>query len=656
MSGRIATDQEYIRRAFELAYFIHANQGIAMVVAEEAWCKLEHTFGRQSRRQHYRPNRRRQREGGIDQALRTKVSFSDDHLLQLLVYAESDYWERCTEYGDSPYPLSEDDMVIRYIKRLVQITIKRNSFYVALGLSRLLYDYGTSEARQMYDVLTQDHSRFRDNSYFRKQKKILMRELLDRFRGLIRVARSAQREYRFLAQPPAPRLLDLVDECLQRFTPWDTPCVIGERFDPSETIPAFTFNGTNPDDEAPIEMKRIHALLHPLCFSRLVVGFGLDAPSERLAVPQFFYSDDKRPRGNRLKPPALTKEQYLQFERARSGHAARRKALFAGSLSVYVDGVERASFDARLSKHVAVKIGREATVIELRGRDAEGELPLATLLVEHPDIAAGHALRDQITLEGGQRVTVTVTPVLNALEEMEAAHVELTYVETRPARVFTWLVRRTWLNLVDMKRSREGSQRPRAGYSWLVKGGVTATLLLSLIAIIWWRLRPVPISLPPPPEVAVQPPPEVEPPQTPPQIPAAPRGTQTPPTVIASAVWDHDPEAVRRAIRVSLRRGDVPGVDIARTQATLLLALARADADDKEYRRYRITLAAADESLWTQTLPALQRRSGSDTDVVRLRLFPRLLPKADSYRLRFEGETVDGWQLLGQVVLHLAGR
>ncbi|HJQ23961.1 MAG TPA: hypothetical protein VKA60_08585 [Blastocatellia bacterium] len=645
------TDQASIRRAFELAYFIHANQGIAMCIAEEAWCKLEHTFGRQRRRRYYTPGRQRRTQAGADQTLRTKVSFGDDHLLQLLVYAESDYWERSTEYADSPYPLAEDDMVIRFIKRLVQITVRRNSFYVALGLSRLLYDYGTSEARQIYDMLTQDHSRFRDNSYFRKQKKILMRELLARFKGMIRVARTPQREYRFLAQPPTERLIDLADECLQRFTPWDTACVIEGPFDSTEPLPAFSFTGTNPDDEAPVEMRRIHAVLHPRCFSRLVASLGYDAPRERLAVPQFFFSDDNRPRGNRFKPPALTTEHYLQFQRARKDRAGRRKALFAGRLRVYVDGTERAAFDARRTAKLAFKIGPEANVIEVRGRDAEGELALATLLMRRPGVAAAETLRDRITLEGGQRVTISLTPVLNARQEVKETHVQLTYAETHPARAIAWWARRAWLGL-----SREDSAAPATGYSWLLKGGVIAALLLSLLGIIWLWQRPVEINLPSPPEIAAPPPPQVEPPPAPPHTPVAPRVQPTPSSVVASAAWDTRPDAARLAIRIGPRRGSLPSINVARPQTTLLLALARADADDKAYRRYRITLAAADEAVWTQTLQAIIARTDSDTNVVRVKLFPRQFPQADSYRLRIEGETIDGWQALGQVVLQPVGK
>src|SRR6266480_6257486 len=109
-------DREYFRRAFEIA------------------------FGKQGRRFQYVPAGRRQSSGLLPHALRTKVSLREEHLLQLLVYAESDSWERGSEYGTSPYPLTDEDMVIRFIKHLVQITLKRNSFYVTLGLGRLLYE------------------------------------------------------------------------------------------------------------------------------------------------------------------------------------------------------------------------------------------------------------------------------------------------------------------------------------------------------------------------------------------------------------------------------------------------------------------------------------------------------------------------------------
>ena len=96
-----AADREYFRRAFELAYFIHPHMEVAMRVAEAAVCKLEIAFGKQGRRFYYVPAGQRQSSALAPRAVRTKVSLREEHLLQLLVYIESDSWEHSSEYGTS---------------------------------------------------------------------------------------------------------------------------------------------------------------------------------------------------------------------------------------------------------------------------------------------------------------------------------------------------------------------------------------------------------------------------------------------------------------------------------------------------------------------------------------------------------------------------
>ena len=381
-----AADQEWIRRAFELAYFIHASKGIALCVAEEAWCKLEHTIGSRDKRQHSAPTGRLQSGMSSTTGMRTRVRLNDAQLLQLLVYAESDSWERATEYGDTPYHLADEDLVIRFIKHLVRISLKRSTFYAVLALGRLSYDYGTSEVRQIYDVLMQDGARFRDNPYLRKQKRVLMREVIERFGTLVRVVETPDREHRFLAQPTTQMLIDLVRECLRFFTPWNTTCVLPASFDPTDKIPPLSFSGTDSDDESRIELNRFHTALHPDCFSRIVASLGFDSPDKRLAMPQFFISNGDTPRGDRSKPPLLAEADYRQLKQAREERSRRRRAFFAHGLRVYVDGVERAAFDPRHQSRMAVTLKPTANVVEVHGQDAGGELPLMTLLVHYYDI------------------------------------------------------------------------------------------------------------------------------------------------------------------------------------------------------------------------------------------------------------------------------
>src|SRR5215813_2262163 len=141
---RNALMEESIARAFQLAYFIHGDRETALNIAAEAFAKLEVAAAAQDKRLYYTPTGRASRA----ERFRTKVSVGELHLLQRLVYVESEPYERHAE--QSP---DEEDMLIYFIKHLVRITVRRNSFYVTLGLSRLLHNYSTAETMEMYNVL-----------------------------------------------------------------------------------------------------------------------------------------------------------------------------------------------------------------------------------------------------------------------------------------------------------------------------------------------------------------------------------------------------------------------------------------------------------------------------------------------------------------------
>jgi hypothetical protein len=319
-------------------------------------------------------------------------------------------------------------MIIRFTKHLVRITLRRNSFYVTLGVGQLIYDYATSEVRRLYEFLMQDPKRFKDNPYLRRRRKVLMREIQDRFADKVQTVTSPEQGERLLTQPATPSLIKLVQECFRRFMPWGIKCVLPEPF--SWTIPALVFSGDDPDKEHPIETRRVHTILHPDCFARLARGLGLDAPEERLAVPQFFYSTSGGTRGDRFHPPKLEEADYLRLQRNREELARRQKSFLARRLIVYADGIECASFDPRQTPHVRFDIGPEVDVIEVRGQDAQGELTLTTLLVRCYDIPAGESCESWAVLDGGQKIAMRLTPQWDEDGELEAAHLEISYAET----------------------------------------------------------------------------------------------------------------------------------------------------------------------------------------------------------------------------------
>lgn len=645
-----AADAKLFRRAFELAYFIHPYKNIALGVAESAMHKLDHSFGRQGRRAVYMPSGRRQGHETPARVIRTKVSLREEHLLQVLVYAESEPWESSSEQGAGSHHVTEEDMVIRFIKHLVQITVRRNSFYVTLGLGRLLYEYNTSQVRQMYDVLMQDHARFRDNSYLRRQKNLLIQELLHRFNLMIRTITTSQREERFQTQPTTAPLLQLVRECLIRFTPWDTTCVFPEKdFDPVGKIPALSFTGSNPDDEAPVEITRIHTITHPDCFVRLAASLGFPAPDEVLAVPQFFISADNETRGDRFNPPPVPEAQDAELKQSRAERARRRKTFRPGIMRVYVDDVETISLDPRQTDTVKFKISNTAKVIEVRGEDAKGELALGTLAVPFDEIPAGGLLRDSLTLEGGQKLTIALESQPAATEEPDEFNVEICYTETRPLRALAWRLRRAELPSTDVRIENEREEWTlRPAYAWLL--GIIGVVLVVTLFLIWQQRRVREAQLPGR-QVEIVPTPvsQISPEPIPSRSPERPQNPPIARNAIAHITWNNDANAVGRAIRIEVRRGGAPAIEIF-DPATLLLAVNRASADDERYRRYRFTLVAQDRTLWEQTLTA-PIRANVRAHVLNLELATRQLPAADAYKLRVDGEAQSGWENLGELIL-----
>ena len=281
-----------LSRAFRLAYFIHGDRELAVRIATAAMSKLNAAAAAQDKRSYYRTGRHSRASESKVISPRTKVCLSELHLLQRLVYVESEPHERQAEQRQSA-TIDEESLITRYIKHLINITLMRNSFHVALGVSRFLYNYTTAESMKLYDLIMQNPERAKDDAYWRERKARLMRELKDRFGQSLAVVRRLHGEERFQPREDSARYLYLVKQCLQMFTPWDTPCPLLGAGPASGEIEALIFRGSNPDEEHQIEVVRMHAVIHPDCYERLVAGLDLDSTARRLEIPKFFHNSHR---------------------------------------------------------------------------------------------------------------------------------------------------------------------------------------------------------------------------------------------------------------------------------------------------------------------------------------------------------------------------
>jgi hypothetical protein len=418
--------EERIQKAFQLAYFIHGNRTVAKQIAVSAMNKLEVAATAQFKRMYYTPTGR----SDSARAARSKVSLSDLQLLQRLVYVESEAYEKQKEKEKTA---SNEDLLIHFIKHLVRITLKRNSFYVTLAMSRIMRTYGTNETMEIYNTVIQDPERVHDDYYYRSRKGQLMKELKERFGDLLMTTKGQRGEERFQSQDGSEELASIVKDCLDRFTPWSSSCSVPDKFDPySDVIGKLSFDGRDPDDEHRIEVNRIHATLHPHCFCKLVKSLKLDDPEEKLEIPKFAMDQQNdsstHGRGN---PPSLNEDELQTIKNLLSAQAESRRAASSGLLRVIVDGNERVRLNPNETASVEFELEDDAELIEVRIVEKSGDALLATHLLSFDDLQGGAGPQQaSIVLEGGQKLSFNFAPTKNAAGEITGAHCGVAYEET----------------------------------------------------------------------------------------------------------------------------------------------------------------------------------------------------------------------------------
>jgi hypothetical protein len=413
---------ETINKAFQLAYFIDGDKENATRIVSRAMAKLTVAATAQDKRLYYKPVGRSFLQEQKSNRLRNKVTFSEPHLLQRLIYIESEWYEKQKEQMSGT--VAEEDMIIHFIKHLVRITLKRNSFYVALGISRLLHNYTTAETMGIYSVVIQDPERVKDDYYYRSRKGILMQEIKDRFGDFLRVSHGQRGEERFQSEPNPGRFVTLVRECLLSFTPWATLCVIPENLDPLMTsVPSLLYRNESTEDEA--ELNRIHAVLHPECYKRLTTALGFPAPEERLELPHFHFSNQGRNGGETMRNPtvSLSEEELRAIKNDLDDLAERRRNAAAGILEFRVDGRKYARLDLKKERHVRLALNAGNELIEISTEDSKGDLLLASHLLTFDERVETGTTKSTIVLEGGQKLSIDISH----LSDSSGPVVDITY-------------------------------------------------------------------------------------------------------------------------------------------------------------------------------------------------------------------------------------
>lgn len=413
---------EWLDKAFRLAFFLHGDRETAKKIAANAMSKLEAASNAQFKRYYYNPTGRAENS----RAARSRVSLNDLQLLQRLVFVESEVFERENEK-------CEQNLLKFFIKHLVRISLKRNSFYVALGVSRILHNYGTADAMEIYNVIVQDPERVHDDYYYRSRKGVLMKELKARFGKILQIIKVNRGEERFDAKNDNENLRETAYDSLKTFIPWNSSCAIPDKFNPfNDIIKAFYFDKKDPDEEHRTEVNRIHAALDPECFLRLTNALKLPSSEEKMEIPKFMLTENQTNFDDNdwRNPPSLEADEVKQIKEVLASQAESRKAMSAGFLRVVADGETLSEINLAETASASLSLDESAELIEVYG---ENETLLAAHLLSFAEMQNGD-FSDVLTLEKGQKITFDFAPVLDKYGEPEKINLVVNYAETRISR------------------------------------------------------------------------------------------------------------------------------------------------------------------------------------------------------------------------------
>lgn len=433
----LLNDQEdLLVRAFQLAFFIHPNKDIALEITSNAFEMWEVICERQDKR-HYYNLRGRFLANQEKKKQRSKVYMHEEQLLQRLIYKLSENYELTATWSKS---VDEEGLLVCYLKRLLPMMLKHNSFSAVVGMSRILHKYSNRETVKIYMSLapnrtTQDIANIERES--KRYKSKFFSQLKESFGNFLSISKQENEERFEIVKDPDKFLilLELVEDCLDRFKPWATECI--------SSFNDFIFNDDNPDNEFLVELKRIHSVIHYKCYTQLTTTLNLVYPKDRLEIPLFSLTknlNDKNSQ-NRRKPPDATKELSIIPQKLEET-AKRRKNTLSGILSIIVDGKEKTVFNLFIEKYKSLQLSEDAELIEIRAKET-GLLLTTHLITQEITIKRQKSQNYKIKLEGGQTIDLIIDFLENEQTNQEGKiSLHIYYKETYFPRILVFMWRK----------------------------------------------------------------------------------------------------------------------------------------------------------------------------------------------------------------------
>ena len=395
-------NEELLERAFQLAHFIVRNRPAAIEIVDRARKRLTTVQSREMRRIYWRT-------GSLKQRFR-RITRDEQDTLQWLIYLESEKYERLQE---QQVRLSHRCLGVRYVKSIMHMTSNMSSFYVAVGLHRILHSYSTPDIQAAYELFTGD---FAGAEKYRRVKRALMRKLATHFAEFLTVRQWDNQELRFDTDQNQQKWADLVTQCLEMFTPWSTrnaclplPRSLAGLLDES-LMAESDWNAQSGADRT--EMTRCHLLIHPPCFDQLTRTLGLDPAAAKLAMPRFKMGQDGNLEDSSRwsSAPPLTNEERARLCALPEAGQSQHQAELPNCLAILADGIPCAQLDLSCESRKQWKIQEGTRLIEFCAEEAGTTRALALHWVDYTDVDGIAAGQHTIALAHSKDLIIETVP------------------------------------------------------------------------------------------------------------------------------------------------------------------------------------------------------------------------------------------------------
>jgi len=262
-------------KSYDLAYFLLEDKKLAIKVVIKAMGKFDDSFRYEVRK------RSNHKSYGF---LKTSKYIPNElQILQNLIYREANFYEINKEKMHKE-SLNDRLLIKHYIKYLIYICVTRNTFYVLVGLCRLLFNYNSNQTEHISDRLDV----VKESSQQRRCKLKLINELSERFGSLLVISSEIHNQKGFELKKASPQEKVLVKECLEKFTPWGFSCPLDEnKENPLSVIDTYSFLYAKHKLQSHYEQNIIHLIIHPKCFNVLSEFWLNKSPWENLEIPKF---------------------------------------------------------------------------------------------------------------------------------------------------------------------------------------------------------------------------------------------------------------------------------------------------------------------------------------------------------------------------------